>query len=357
MPASTPAVPPPYLHARSLLRQVLAVLLVCLLVALLIRGAFTSAYPVVAARTCFIGLALLAAYNLAGRWHSNWLPRWLMQLGMVIVVAPPATFIAYVVSVNGDLERLTHTQKLMTGFGQMTFFALIFGLLVSIAALMGERKERQRADRLQLELDKSALERELLDARLRLLQAQIEPHFLFNTLANIQALVEAGSANAAPVLRHLIAYLRAAMPRLHDADATLGTEWQLVRAYLELMHLRMPDRLQFSLAPLDELASLRFPAMALLTLVENAVKHGIDPSVEGGAIAISAQCDAASGTVTVAVADTGVGMAETAQPGTGLANVRSRLQAYYGPEARLNLHEESPHGLRAELVFRPGSTP
>ena len=173
--------------------------------------------------------------------------------------------------------------------------------------------------------------------------------------ANIQALVEAGSDNAAPVLRHLIAYLRAAMPHLADADATLGNEMQLVSSYLEIMHMRMPDRLQFKLDLAPELMDLRFPAMALLTLVENAVRHGIDPSTEGGSIEVGGRLNASDMQVCLWVADTGVGMAETAQPGTGLKNVRTRLQAVYGSNARLDLHEQAERGLRVELIFNPGS--
>ncbi|HJV96103.1 MAG TPA: histidine kinase, partial [Albitalea sp.] len=195
-------------------------------------------------------------------------------------------------------------------------------------------------------------ERQALDARLRLLHAQIEPHFLFNTLANVQALVESGSPQAATVLASLTAYLRAAMPRFDNDKATLGDELAQVRAYLELMHLRMPDRLRFDLQVPDELKSLRFPPMALLTLVENAIRHGIDPSEQGGTIDVGAKREPGSGTVHVWVADSGVGMSETAAPGTGLANLRSRMKAFYGESAELALTEQAPHGLRAELVFQ-----
>ena len=149
------------------------------------------------------------------------------------------------------------------------------------------------------------LERQALDARLALLHAQIEPHFLFNTLANVQALVDSGSPRAAPVLQSLIAYLRAAMPQLHEGGmSTLGDELELVRAYLELMHLRMPDRLQLRVDVDPALLALRFPPMALLTLVENAVRHGIDPSEQGGRIEVGGRLDAATRRVRLWVADT-----------------------------------------------------
>ena len=305
-------------------------------------------------RIGFLGAALLLAYSAADKLRPRWLSLGPARLLAVILVAPMATLATAVVSQGGNFLAYLGKTETLIGHIFMVVLALIFGTLFSLVAMRNERKQHERAERLQLELDKSTLERELLHSRLRLLQAQIEPHFLFNTLANIEALVASGSANAGPVLGHLIAYLRAAMPRLSDADATLGTELQLVRAYLELMHLRMPDRLQFTVASLETFAPIRFPAMALLTLVENAVRHGIDPSIHGGRIDLGGQRDAASGKLTIWVSDTGVGMAETAQAGTGLSNLRTRLQGFYGSSARLELHEQTPHGVRVELHFYPG---
>ena len=305
-------------------------------------------------RIGFLGATLLFAYSAADKLRPRWLSRGPARLLAVILVAPIATLTTAVVTQGGNFLAYLGKTETLIGHIFMVVLAMIFGTLFSLVAMRSERKQHERAERLQLELDKSTLERELLHSRLRLLQAQIEPHFLFNTLANIEALVASGSANAGPVLGHLIAYLRAAMPRLSDADATLGTELQLVRAYLELMHLRMPDRLQFTLANLETLAPIRFPAMVLLTLVENAVRHGIDPSISGGRIDLGGERNAASGKVTVWVSGTGVGMAETAQPGTGLSNSRSRLQGFYGSTARLELHEHASHGVRVELHFYPG---
>ena len=165
----------------------------------------------------------------------------------------------------------------------------------------------------------------------------------------MHALVESNSPRAADVLKSLIAYLRAAMPRLHDQLPTLGNEVALVRAYLELMQMRMPDRLSFVVAVDSTLHGVRFPSMALLTLVENAVRHGIDPGEQGGHIEVGAAQDA-EGT-RVWVTDTGVGMADDAQPGTGLSNLRARLAAFFGRGAELRLSEHVPHGLRAEIYW------
>lgn len=184
---------------------------------------------------------------------------------------------------------------------------------------------------------------------MRLLQAQVAPHFLFNTLANVQALVDAGSPQASTVLRSLT-YLRAAVPRLNEPFTTIARELELVRAYLELMHTRMPDRLQFTLDVDESALELRCPPITLLTLVENAVRHGIDPSEEGGRIDISVgrrrdRC-------VVRVSDTGAGLNETSSGlGTGLSNLRERLQLAFGGDAQLLASAQHPRGVSAELDF------
>src|SRR5436190_636757 len=121
--------------------------------------------------------------------------------------------------------------------------------------------------------------------------------------------------------------------------------------------MRMPDRLVFAIDIPDELGALPFPAMALLTLVENAVRHGIDPAEQGGRIEVRAERSGAAGEVRVSVADTGVGLLDTAAPGTGLANLRERLQVFYGGDARLELTENVPHGVRAVIALRASSMP
>jgi sensor histidine kinase YesM len=219
--------------------------------------------------------------------------------------------------------------------------------------MLRQREALAQQQALAFQLERSELERQALDARLRLVQAQVQPHFLFNTLANVRALVNAGSPQAGPVLDSLIAYLRAAVPRLGETRTTLAQELQLVNAYLELMQMRMPDRLQYAVHADDAALGLHCPPMTLLTLVENAVHHGIDPSELGGRIEVDVEVH--DGRCRARVLDTGVGLqaapARGGGLGTGLATLRERLQLAYGADARLRLTPVQPHGVRAEIDF------
>jgi sensor histidine kinase YesM len=216
--------------------------------------------------------------------------------------------------------------------------------------MVRQRDELARNQALAFELERSELARQALDTRMHLLQAQVQPHFLFNTLANVQALVETGSPQTSKVLESLIAYLRAAVPRLHDPTTTLGQEVELARAYLELMHMRMPDRLQFTLQADAEALELRCPPMTLLTLVENAVRHGIDPSEQGGRIEVSVRVH--EDRCHVRVIDTGVGLRGGGDGlGTGLSALRERLQLAFGGNTHLSVSAQQGGGVSAELAF------
>ncbi len=319
--------------------------------ALMLSPIFEVSFGVLLGRTLFVALLLLLVFTVSQRWPAGplpvWLPRWLFSLIAVSLAAPLGTFLVYLVAVGGRPQAFFSSGPRLTGFFVITITALLLGLLIALTAQLREREARSRALELQVQLQQSRLEKQSVDAQLSLLQAQIEPHFLFNTLANVQALVETNSPRAAPVLRSLQAYLRAAMPRLHRGRSTLGDELGLVRAYLELMQMRMPDRLQFSLNMDPALLGADFPAMAMLTLVENAVRHGIDPSESGGQISVGGSVEGPGALLWVQ--DSGVGLSDTTEPGTGLRNLRTRLEAFFGADARLDLLETQPHGLRAEI--------
>ena len=277
----------------------------------------------------------------------HWLPRWLLQLAGVVVAVPVGVLLPHVVHMAVD-RHAAHEQAHMISLGILVFTGLLLAPWIALGAMVRQRDVFVRDQALRFDLERSELERNALDARLRLLQAQVEPHFLFNTLANVQALVDVGSPQAAKVLASLIAYLRAAVPRMHEPGTTLGQELELVRAYLDLMKMRMPDRLDFALHVDPAASDQQCPPMTLLTLVENAVRHGIDPSEEGGRIDVDARTR--DGRCTIRVTDTGLGLASSgAGLGTGLATLRERLQLAFGGDARLELRAVEPHGVCAEI--------
>jgi len=195
-----------------------------------------------------------------------------------------------------------------------------------------------------------SLKRQVMEARMAAMQAQMEPHFLFNTLAGIEHLIETDPPRAATMQKSLIAFLRATMPTLREANAQaerdLGRELAVVQPYLELMRMRMEERLQFDLQVPQGLRSARFPPMMLQSLVENAIRHGLEPKAEGGSITVRAEVQ--DGQLIVQVQDTGVGFAPAAPSATGggigLSNIRERLQLLYGAKASLQTSSPSTGG-------------
>jgi hypothetical protein len=331
------------------------------LVSLPLSLPWTGSYRVLLARLLLIGLALLVPFALFERRplrRPRWLEPWMLQVAGVALAVPFAAAFAYLLTSAGYQTSFWHDKERMQGFGMLMGASLLLAPWMAMLALLKRVTGEARNRALAFELERSELERQALDARMRVLQAQVEPHFLFNTLANVRELVDSGSPQASSVLASLIAYLRAAVPRLHGPATTFAQELQLVRAYLEVMQMRIPDRLQFVLQVDEAALPLQCPPMALLTLVENAVRHGIDPSEEGGRIEVRVTLQAAR--VRAQVCDTGVGLGEGADAGegapatglgTGLATLRERLQQLFGDNAVVRLVAQHPRGACAEMEF------
>ena len=220
---------------------------------------------------------------------------------------------------------------------------IVTGIIVKVV-LGGKKKAETRAKLATATAAEESLKRQLVEAQLKMMQAQVEPHFLFNTLASVDYLIETDPKTASKMQKNLIQYLRAALPQMREGSTTLGKEVQLCRAFLEILKFRMEDRLQYTVIVPQGLQSAQFPPMMLQSLVENSIKHGLEPKPEGGSLTISG--DIANGKLRVTVADTGLGFAVADQPGTGvgLANVRERLAALYGGAARLSIEANSPTG-------------
>lgn len=196
-------------------------------------------------------------------------------------------------------------------------------------------------------------EKELAVAKLNLLQAQVEPHFLYNTLGSAKYLIGSDPVKAEAMLDNLILYLRNSLPRSEDQASTLGEEIERTRAYLDILKIRMGDRLQVQVELPNELVSVPFPTMMLQTLVENSINHGLEPKSGGGTIWISARKDQASATeaITVTVADDGNGFGTgTSGTGLGLKNVRERLKLAYGNTAAFSILTNFPNGVAASIT-------
>jgi signal transduction histidine kinase len=198
----------------------------------------------------------------------------------------------------------------------------------------------------------TATEKELTVARLNLLHAQVEPHFLYNTLASAQILARTDPAKADQMLGHLIVYLRRSVPRAEDAVSTLGEELERAHAYLEILRIRMGDRLGVQVQVPEALRALPMPAMMLQTLVENAIKHGLEPVAGGGTVWIIAR--ETGGKVAVTVADDGRGFSDQGGgTGIGLKNIRERLRLAYGDAASFSIVANFPRGVAATITLPP----
>ena len=226
---------------------------------------------------------------------------------------------------------------------------------VAAALLHLARRDAEAMARLhQEELDRLALDRQMTEARLNVLQAQIEPHFLFNTLANVQRLYEIDAPSGKSMLQHLRGYLAAALPEMRAAQSTLGRELELTLAYLNVQKIRMGSRLVLDIDVPERLKETPVPSMVLVTLAENAIKHGLAPLPEGGSIRIAAQ--AHGGKLRLQVQDDGAGLRSTSGAGVGLANTRLRLATLYGHGANLLLEQNPTQGVTATIEI-PIETP
>ncbi len=235
---------------------------------------------------------------------------------------------------------------------------LAFLWIVASAFIKGTYKGRMQAEVKAAQAtevaESESLKRQVIEARMAAMQAQVEPHFLFNTLASIDHLIETDPARASTMQKNLIALLRASLPTLREANAqgtrALAHELAVIRPYLEILKVRMEERLQTMIDVPEGLHSAEFPPMMLQSLVENAIKHGLEPKPEGGTLAVKAEV--LHGMLALTVADTGLGFgkAATAGTGTGLANIRERLALLYGKHAQLTLTENQPSGTVATIT-------
>lgn len=300
-----------------------------------------------------VGYTCMVLFTVATNLRQARVPQWVLQVLGIVAGSFLGTVLAGVVK-GRDLsmmfsERLFGvlvTMGLGIGFGCMVLWVYIFR----------ERESRHAAQLANAEAMRHQLEKNVLEARLALMQAQVEPHFLFNTLANVQHLVETDPASASGMLESLIQYLRAALPQMREDATTVGREVDMARAFLDIHRIRMGSRLEYVLEVPDAVRGRPFPPMMLISLVENAIKHGVDPCCECGTVTIRAAEE--GGRLRVSVADTGEGISVKQGTGVGLSNIRERLKTLYGAGARLVIEENAPRGVVAAIeVDLPAQPP
>jgi len=293
------------------------------------------------------GLCIAYAVNVAQPWDR---PRPLLSLCAAIAIAS-LVGVLLVILVKG--YSLEHVRERWTLFAWNVVTAFLNGLFFSLLFFVKFREARASAALHRAEAERTLLAKQAVEAELKLMQAQVEPHFLFNTLASVQYLTETDPPQANRLLGHLIEYLRAALPSFRVQSSTLSREFDLARAYLAILAMRMGPRLDWRVELPRDLAAHPFPPNMVISLVENAIKHGLEPSPEGGSLVVSARRDGAH--LMVDVSDSGRGLdqaagVETSGQGVGLSNVRERLAALYGARGRFSLEPAAPRGTRAIIT-------
>jgi sensor histidine kinase YesM len=307
-------------------------------------------------------IAVLLAFTLGGNLRIGNLSRTAVRIGAVLLSMPVILLLMYVFQLayllfsNGlPTDETLNYRPYISGWIRMSVTALVVGGSAVLVYMLTESANESRQQALRFDLERKTLEAQALSARMRAMQARIEPHFLFNTLANVQQLVEQRSPRAAPLLGNLIAYLRAAVPQMRTDVTTLEREFDMARNYLAIMQMRMPDRLGWAADLPDALKTQPIPPLAVMTLVENAVRHGIDPTEHGGRVQVSATAE--NGCVRVQVSDTGNGAAVPVNDGFGLTHLRESMRTLWGADATLDIASQPRQGTWAVLKFPLAAAP
>ncbi len=257
----------------------------------------------------------------------------LLGFGLVAAIADEAMFFNWLKSPRAG--------------GIMAFSSIVISILLSVIFFWRERHARAETELQRERVRVERVERDAVLANLRALQAQIEPHFLFNTLANVVSLVDPDPAKAKRMLESFIRFLRASLAATRSESTTLVEEAELIAAYLEVLQIRMGTRLRYAVDVPPDLHSFAIAPMLLQPVIENSIRHGLEPKIEGGEVAFRARRE--GGEVLIEISDTGVGFAPVTRGGVGLTNLRERLRALYGERASLSVAEMGGTGALVTL--------
>jgi signal transduction histidine kinase len=296
---------------------------------------------------CVSGLAIVAVAQAIQGLMKRPIFRAPAGLALAVVVGCFAAELFELYMMEAVLGYAPHPHKPFIYRLSMVRGPLLWWGLGAVAWYFLKRTELHAAEVSRAQLEADRLSASMAEARLQALQAQVEPHFLFNTLAHVKWLYRRDPDRGRRMLDRLVEYLHGALPQVRQTTTTLEQELRLAQAYLDIHQLRIGGRLAFSIDVPEEIARLRFPPLMLLTLVENSIKHGIAPQTDGGTIGIRAEADDRK--LRIEVRDTGAGLREAKGTGLGLANVRARLAALFGAGARLVIEPNLPHGVIAAI--------
>ncbi len=335
--------PPP-----DALKQFGITLLFCVAIALFlsligIPGSFSSHLIV----SLSIGVLIHVFVSLSSRFLERRGP--LIQFLNIVLMIILGSFLGMNLGLRISADKAISATEINQVVINALPFGLLFGGIISwFFYARGRLIEVQSQARAE-ELKRVAREKELIQAQLKLLQAQIEPHFLFNTLANVHSLIATQPETAATMLENLNRYLRAALDHSRSNQSSLAKELELIKAYLDIQHIRMGDRLSYHFDVAVGVAALPFPPMLLQPLVENAVKHGLEPTLSGGHLTLRARNR--DGMIEIEVEDNGMGLADDTSGGVGLNNVRERLRSLFGDKASLEVTSPASGGVLVRLML------
>jgi sensor histidine kinase YesM len=329
------------------------VVLVCCAIGL--AGAFQQPLSAVSIRNNLVpanatGLSIYAIATFIRLFFNGRLPPW----GIALAILLGNILGSKLAALTGSPDYIRELMRNPVAMRRTIVNTVALGIVVTAFFLYlshsrGVKEQLERERRRAAE----ALQAETL-ARLSLLQAQIEPHFLFNTLANIHSLIKEDPEAASVVLEQLNSYLRTSLRRTREPTSTVGEELELVEALLGIAAVRLGSRIEYSISAPADLRAAPLPPLLLQPLVENAVRHGIEPAIEGGRIHV--EVCRRNGDLEFTVSDTGMGLDINAPGGVGLANVRARLAALYGVGAKLEFYANSPHGVIAKVLLPSPAT-
>lgn len=295
-----------------------------------------------------IGLSIFANYLIFASFVR--LRSWAM---LIPIVTGSVMGIAIVVLINAALHRasadtvIAALNENINSILSILFSALFFGVIIVFFFSSREAMLRTKAKLQEQQMRELKNNKKLAETNLRLLQAQIEPHFLFNTLSNVISLIQTDPEKSKTLLESLATFLRATLHHSKATNLHLRDEIELVSNYLRIFKLRMGKRLTYAISCNEDVKACPFPPLLIQPLVENAIIHGIEPQAEGGTIEINIGKN--DGYLVIQVADTGKGLRTDFISGFGLSNIRERIKSMYDERARLSIEENQPHGVIATI--------